>query len=145
MLFLFRATRLMRRPKQMPLLLLPHPPPPAPPHLPLLSPWTPLLPLPLPRLPPRLQHNPRDQRRSLGPSTRLYPMATFTCTINTSNVSFCSHPSPAELAEMLSELRRVEERLQPFVQRAHTILETATNTEYNNNTVRLNVLRKYRN
>lgn len=36
---------------------------------------------------------------------------------------------------MLSELRRVEERLQPFIQRAHTILETATTSEYNNNTV----------
>ncbi|XP_061632710.1 large proline-rich protein BAG6 [Phyllopteryx taeniolatus] len=47
-----------------------------------------------------------------------------------------NHPSPAELAEMLSELRRVEERLQPFVQRAHTILETATSAEYNNNTER---------
>uniref|UniRef100_A0A8D3CIF6 BCL2-associated athanogene 6 n=1 Tax=Scophthalmus maximus TaxID=52904 RepID=A0A8D3CIF6_SCOMX len=47
-----------------------------------------------------------------------------------------NHPSPAELAEMLSELRRVEERLQPFIQRAHTILETATTTEYNNNAER---------
>ncbi|XP_047216624.1 large proline-rich protein BAG6 isoform X3 [Girardinichthys multiradiatus] len=47
-----------------------------------------------------------------------------------------SHPSPAELAEMLSELRRVEERLQPFMQRAHSILETATTAEYNNNTER---------
>ncbi|XP_034467109.1 large proline-rich protein BAG6 isoform X3 [Hippoglossus hippoglossus] len=47
-----------------------------------------------------------------------------------------NHPSPSELAEMLSELRRVEERLQPFLQRAHTILETATTTEYNNNTER---------
>ncbi|XP_039661277.1 large proline-rich protein BAG6 isoform X2 [Perca fluviatilis] len=47
-----------------------------------------------------------------------------------------NHPSPAELAEMLSELRRVEERLQPFIQRAHTILETATTAEYNNNTER---------
>ncbi|XP_014873714.1 large proline-rich protein BAG6 isoform X2 [Poecilia latipinna] len=47
-----------------------------------------------------------------------------------------SHPSPAELAEMLSELRRVEERLQPFMQRAHSILETATAAEYNNNTER---------
>ncbi|TKS82490.1 Large proline-rich protein BAG6 [Collichthys lucidus] len=44
-----------------------------------------------------------------------------------------NHPSPAELAEMLSELRRVEERLQPFIQRAHTLLETATTAEYNNN------------
>ncbi|XP_028254733.1 large proline-rich protein BAG6 isoform X2 [Parambassis ranga] len=47
-----------------------------------------------------------------------------------------NHPSPAELAEMLSELRRVEERLQPFIQRAHSILETATTAEYNNNTER---------
>uniref|UniRef100_A0A8C5E0R4 Large proline-rich protein BAG6 n=1 Tax=Gouania willdenowi TaxID=441366 RepID=A0A8C5E0R4_GOUWI len=47
-----------------------------------------------------------------------------------------NHPSPAELAEMLSELRRVEERLQPFIQRAHTLLETATTAEYNNNTER---------
>ncbi|XP_072249629.1 large proline-rich protein BAG6 [Leuresthes tenuis] len=47
-----------------------------------------------------------------------------------------NHPSPAELAEMLSELRRVEERLQPFIQRGHTILETATTAEYNNNTER---------
>ncbi|XP_061573374.1 large proline-rich protein BAG6 isoform X2 [Cololabis saira] len=47
-----------------------------------------------------------------------------------------NHPSPAELAEMLSELRRTEERLQPFIQRAHTILETAATAEYNNNTER---------
>ncbi|XP_066515204.1 large proline-rich protein BAG6 isoform X2 [Hoplias malabaricus] len=45
-----------------------------------------------------------------------------------------SHPSPAELVEMLSELRRVEERLQPFIQRAHSILESATTADYNNNT-----------
>uniref|UniRef100_A0A674PCC8 BCL2-associated athanogene 6 n=1 Tax=Takifugu rubripes TaxID=31033 RepID=A0A674PCC8_TAKRU len=47
-----------------------------------------------------------------------------------------NHPSPAELAEMLSELQRMEERLQPFIQRAHAILETATNAEYNNHTER---------
>lgn len=52
-------------------------------------------------------------------------------------LSSSSHPTPAELAEMLTELRRVEERLQPFIQRAHTILETATTAEYNNNTVGL--------
>ncbi|XP_014020752.1 large proline-rich protein BAG6 isoform X2 [Salmo salar] len=43
-----------------------------------------------------------------------------------------NHPSPAELVEMLSELRRVEQRLQPFVQRTHTILESATTAEYAN-------------
>ncbi|KAM8826231.1 large proline-rich protein BAG6-like isoform 3-T3 [Synchiropus picturatus] len=47
-----------------------------------------------------------------------------------------THPSPAELADMLTELRRVEERLQPFIQRAHTILETAATAEYNNNVER---------
>ncbi|TWW80002.1 Large proline-rich protein BAG6 [Takifugu flavidus] len=47
-----------------------------------------------------------------------------------------NHPSPAELAEMLSELQRMEERLQPFIQRAHAILETATNAEYNNHAER---------
>uniref|UniRef100_A0A3P8VUD6 BCL2-associated athanogene 6 n=1 Tax=Cynoglossus semilaevis TaxID=244447 RepID=A0A3P8VUD6_CYNSE len=47
-----------------------------------------------------------------------------------------NHPSPMELAEMLSELQRVEERLQPFIQRAHTVLETAATAEYNNNAER---------
>ncbi|KAG7475439.1 large proline-rich protein BAG6 isoform X1 [Solea senegalensis] len=47
-----------------------------------------------------------------------------------------NHPSPTELTEMLSELRRVEERLQPFIQRAHTVLEAATTAEYNNNAER---------
>ncbi|KAM9468542.1 large proline-rich protein BAG6 isoform 2-T2 [Clarias gariepinus] len=44
-----------------------------------------------------------------------------------------NHPSPAEMVEMLGELRRVEERLQPFIQRAHSILEAATAADYNNN------------
>ncbi|KAK6326203.1 hypothetical protein J4Q44_G00018480 [Coregonus suidteri] len=43
-----------------------------------------------------------------------------------------NHPSPAELVEMLSELRRVEERLQPFIQRTHSILESAATVEYAN-------------
>ncbi|CAB1333444.1 unnamed protein product [Coregonus sp. 'balchen'] len=43
-----------------------------------------------------------------------------------------SHPSPAELVEMLSELRRAEERLQPFIQRTHSILESAATVEYAN-------------
>lgn len=83
----------------------------------------------------------------------LYMVKLYLCVTVMTTVLFCeqlfylivisfalfsspSHPSPAELAEMLSELRRVEERLQPFIQRAHTILETATTAEYNNNTVR---------
>ncbi|XP_076832247.1 large proline-rich protein BAG6 isoform X2 [Brachyhypopomus gauderio] len=45
-----------------------------------------------------------------------------------------SHPSPAEMLEMLVELRRVEERLQPFRERAHTILQAAATTDYSSNT-----------
>nr|XP_023658368.1 large proline-rich protein BAG6-like isoform X2 [Paramormyrops kingsleyae] len=44
-----------------------------------------------------------------------------------------NHPSPLELLDILVELRRVEDRLQPFVQRAHSILGAATSTDYNNN------------
>uniref|UniRef100_A0A8C9TTD8 Large proline-rich protein BAG6 n=1 Tax=Scleropages formosus TaxID=113540 RepID=A0A8C9TTD8_SCLFO len=45
-----------------------------------------------------------------------------------------SHPSPVELVEVLSELRRVEDRLQPFIQRTHSILGAAASADYNNNT-----------
>ncbi|XP_041664902.1 large proline-rich protein BAG6 isoform X2 [Cheilinus undulatus] len=45
-----------------------------------------------------------------------------------------SHPSPAEFVEVLSEVRRVEERLRPFIERTHTILGAATSADYNNNT-----------
>ncbi|KAI1902435.1 hypothetical protein AGOR_G00044730 [Albula goreensis] len=45
-----------------------------------------------------------------------------------------SHPSPDELVEMMSEMRRVGEGLQPFLQRAHAILGAATTADYNNNT-----------
>ncbi|XP_023665483.2 large proline-rich protein BAG6 isoform X2 [Paramormyrops kingsleyae] len=45
-----------------------------------------------------------------------------------------NHPSPAELLRVLSELRRVEERLQPFMQRSQSILGSAANADYNNNT-----------
>ncbi|KAK2844972.1 hypothetical protein Q5P01_011631 [Channa striata] len=72
---------------------------------------------PPPTTPP---HVPNPSAQSEGPTPQPGP----------------NHPSPAELAEMLSELRRVEERLQPFIQRAHSILETATSAEYNNNTER---------
>uniref|UniRef100_G3N5Q6 Large proline-rich protein BAG6 n=1 Tax=Gasterosteus aculeatus aculeatus TaxID=481459 RepID=G3N5Q6_GASAC len=44
-----------------------------------------------------------------------------------------SHPSPAELVEVLSEVRRVEERLRPFIERTHSILVAATSADYNNN------------
>ncbi|XP_048882915.1 large proline-rich protein BAG6 isoform X2 [Brienomyrus brachyistius] len=44
-----------------------------------------------------------------------------------------NHPSPLELLDILVELRRVEDRLQPFVQRAHSILGAATSADYNNN------------
>ncbi|XP_070777328.1 large proline-rich protein BAG6 [Enoplosus armatus] len=45
-----------------------------------------------------------------------------------------SHPSPAEFVEVLSEVRRVEERLRPFLERTHSILGAATSADYNNNT-----------
>ncbi|XP_035536924.1 large proline-rich protein BAG6-like [Morone saxatilis] len=45
-----------------------------------------------------------------------------------------SHPSPAEFVEVLSEVRRVEERLRPFIERTHSILGAATSADYNNNT-----------
>ncbi|XP_043353118.1 large proline-rich protein BAG6 isoform X2 [Dermochelys coriacea] len=45
-----------------------------------------------------------------------------------------NHPAPAEYVEVLLELRRVEEQLQPFLQRYQEILATASTTDYNNNT-----------
>uniref|UniRef100_A0A8B9KIJ7 Large proline-rich protein BAG6 n=1 Tax=Astyanax mexicanus TaxID=7994 RepID=A0A8B9KIJ7_ASTMX len=45
-----------------------------------------------------------------------------------------NHPSPLELVEVLSEVRRVEERLCPFMERTHSILGAASLADYNNNT-----------
>nr|XP_056711988.1 large proline-rich protein BAG6 [Euleptes europaea] len=45
-----------------------------------------------------------------------------------------NHPSPAEYVEVLGELRGVESRLQPFLQRYEEILGTAGTADYNNNT-----------
>uniref|UniRef100_A0A8C1KB33 Large proline-rich protein BAG6 n=1 Tax=Cyprinus carpio TaxID=7962 RepID=A0A8C1KB33_CYPCA len=45
-----------------------------------------------------------------------------------------NHPSPLELVEVLSEVRRVEERLHPFMERTHSILGAASSADYNNNT-----------
>ncbi|XP_074469405.1 large proline-rich protein BAG6 [Sebastes fasciatus] len=45
-----------------------------------------------------------------------------------------NHPSPAEFVEVLSEVRRVEESLRPFIERTHSILVAATSADYNNNT-----------
>ncbi|XP_074975728.1 large proline-rich protein BAG6 isoform X4 [Caretta caretta] len=45
-----------------------------------------------------------------------------------------NHPAPAEYVEVLLELHRVEEQLQPFLQRYQEILATASTTDYNNNT-----------
>lgn len=44
-----------------------------------------------------------------------------------------SHPSPAELVEVLGELRRLEGRLEPFRQRYQEILGSAASADYNNN------------
>uniref|UniRef100_A0A8C1KC27 Large proline-rich protein BAG6 n=1 Tax=Cyprinus carpio TaxID=7962 RepID=A0A8C1KC27_CYPCA len=48
-----------------------------------------------------------------------------------SNLFLClnSHPSPLELVEVLSEVRRVEERLHPFMERTHSILGAASSTQ----------------
>lgn len=35
--------------------------------------------------------------------------------------------------EVLSEVRRVEERLRPFMERTHSILGAASTADYNNN------------
>ncbi|XP_036371578.1 large proline-rich protein BAG6 [Megalops cyprinoides] len=45
-----------------------------------------------------------------------------------------NHPSPEELVEMMSEMRRVGEGLRPFLERAYAILGSATTADYNNNT-----------
>nr|XP_034963050.1 large proline-rich protein BAG6 isoform X2 [Zootoca vivipara] len=45
-----------------------------------------------------------------------------------------NHPSPGEYVEVLGELRGVESRLQPFLQRYEEILGTASTADYNNNT-----------
>uniref|UniRef100_A0A8C6VLG3 BCL2-associated athanogene 6 n=1 Tax=Naja naja TaxID=35670 RepID=A0A8C6VLG3_NAJNA len=46
----------------------------------------------------------------------------------------CSHPSPGEYVEVLGELRGLESRLQPFLQRYEEVLGTAGTADYNNNT-----------
>ncbi|XP_077186931.1 large proline-rich protein BAG6 isoform X2 [Paroedura picta] len=45
-----------------------------------------------------------------------------------------NHPSPAEYVEVLGELRGVESRLQPFLQRYEEVLGSAGTADYNNNT-----------
>ncbi|XP_070840498.1 large proline-rich protein BAG6 isoform X2 [Chaetodon trifascialis] len=45
-----------------------------------------------------------------------------------------NHPTPAEFVEVLSEVRRVEEMLRPYIERTHSILGAATSADYNNNT-----------
>ncbi|KAM6472564.1 large proline-rich protein BAG6 isoform 3-T3 [Liasis olivaceus] len=45
-----------------------------------------------------------------------------------------NHPSPGEYVEVLGELRGLESRLQPFLQRYEEVLGTASTADYNNNT-----------
>ncbi|KAM3845046.1 LOW QUALITY PROTEIN: large proline-rich protein BAG6 [Vipera latastei] len=45
-----------------------------------------------------------------------------------------NHPSPGEYVEVLGELRGLESRLQPFLQRYEEVLGTAGTADYNNNT-----------
>ncbi|KAM8779009.1 large proline-rich protein BAG6 isoform 7-T8 [Rhynchonycteris naso] len=44
-----------------------------------------------------------------------------------------NHPSPVEYVEVLQELRRLEGRLHPFLQRYCDVLGAAASTDYNNN------------
>ncbi|XP_044027327.1 large proline-rich protein BAG6 isoform X2 [Siniperca chuatsi] len=71
---------------------------------------------------------PMDASSPLPPSS-----STSTQTEGPANTG-PSHPSPAEFVEVLSEVRRVEERLRPFLERTHSILGAATSADYNNNT-----------
>ncbi|XP_069098081.1 large proline-rich protein BAG6 [Pleurodeles waltl] len=45
-----------------------------------------------------------------------------------------NHPSPSDYGEVLQELRNLESRLSPFLQRYQDILGNATTADYNNNT-----------
>uniref|UniRef100_A0A8C1JPS1 Large proline-rich protein BAG6 n=1 Tax=Cyprinus carpio TaxID=7962 RepID=A0A8C1JPS1_CYPCA len=69
-----------------------------------------------------------------GVSSCLWPVTFFY--MYKCNIFPClnSHPSPLELVEVLSEVRRVEERLRPFMERTHSILGAASSADYNNNT-----------
>ncbi|CAJ1083632.1 large proline-rich protein BAG6 isoform X1 [Xyrichtys novacula] len=61
-------------------------------------------------------------------------LSSSTSTQTEGSASSSNHPSPAEFVEVLSEVRRVEERLRPFIERTHSILGAATSADYNNNT-----------
>ncbi|XP_051526538.1 large proline-rich protein BAG6 isoform X3 [Myxocyprinus asiaticus] len=60
--------------------------------------------------------------------------STSTTQIEGPTQSGPNHPSPLELVEVLSEVRRVEERIRPFMERTHSILGAASSADYNNNT-----------
>ncbi|XP_061822769.1 large proline-rich protein BAG6 isoform X1 [Nerophis lumbriciformis] len=59
--------------------------------------------------------------------------STSTQTEQAHNTQPNNNPSPAELLEILSEVKRVEERLRPFIQRTQSILGAASSADYNNN------------
>lgn len=72
-----------------------------------------------------------SQSTQTGPSAE--PSSASTQTQGAAS-SGTNEPSPAEFMEVLSEVRRVEERLRPFIERTHSILGAATSADYNNNT-----------
>ncbi|XP_069491189.1 large proline-rich protein BAG6 isoform X2 [Ambystoma mexicanum] len=49
------------------------------------------------------------------------------------NDATANHPSPSDYVDVLQELRRLESRLGPFMQRYQDILGNATTADYNNN------------
>uniref|UniRef100_A0A8C1JNV7 Large proline-rich protein BAG6 n=1 Tax=Cyprinus carpio TaxID=7962 RepID=A0A8C1JNV7_CYPCA len=77
---------------------------------------------------------PSSSSSASGVSSCLWPVTFFY--MYKCNIFPClnSHPSPLELVEVLSEVRRVEERLRPFMERTHSILGAASSADYNNNT-----------
>uniref|UniRef100_A0A673KZE1 Large proline-rich protein BAG6 n=1 Tax=Sinocyclocheilus rhinocerous TaxID=307959 RepID=A0A673KZE1_9TELE len=78
-----------------------------------------------------LIHRLEVQNKYLHPTNETILLDFLIC-----NLFLClnSHPSPLELVEVLSEVRRVEERLRPFMERTHSILGAASSADYNNNT-----------
>ncbi|XP_054873951.1 large proline-rich protein BAG6 isoform X4 [Amphiprion ocellaris] len=91
---------------------------------------------------PQSSSSPPPSSSSLRGAEASQPMDTSSPLAATSSTSSqtersantgLNHPSPAEFVDVLSEVRRVEERLHPFLERTHSILGAATSADYNNN------------
>ncbi|XP_038624568.1 LOW QUALITY PROTEIN: large proline-rich protein BAG6 [Tachyglossus aculeatus] len=78
--------------------------------------------------------SPREPTETREPEDSMAPRGTGPAPAPAPEGNAPNHPSPAEYAEVLQELQRVESRLQPFLQRYRAILGAAATTDYNNNT-----------